>query len=183
MTDILRHSRQDLLIESLETINLLLSSKNLSHSTLTILFHLCLQSSLTIALRNGNNIMTWKENQRKKWLEGFEKGNSKSLFPQLDKFLSLYKSLFGKNEDTDDYKMAERLHSLRNKFVHINFDTHSTQVSMLWECYSFSTRKMLECVESSKGIFFYEQGEKSQFDSLIASIDESLTNLTIEVDS
>jgi|GEM_PF-1582281 len=138
-----------------------------------ISIHNALQCYLSIALRGGSGIDTWKKPHAKKWLKAY--GDSRASeglkdLPsvQLDYFMELYDKLFVNKPDTQR-ELINWLNETRNEFIHFNSDSYSVYEPSMLAAFEQALEDIKTTPSLSKGIFFYNDEQHARF---TASCDE-----------
>ena len=127
MKDYVNFDRQDIgqtsLVEATSCLSRIHGNKHLWKYAI-ISIHNALQCYLSVALRGGSGINTWKKPHAKKWLKAYDESiDSQGLkeLPnvQLDYFMELYDKLFTGKPD-EQRSLIYWLNETRNKFIHFN---------------------------------------------------------------
>ena len=143
-----------------------------------ISIHNALQCYLSIALRDGSGIDTWKKQHAKKWLKAYDSSiDSEGLVNlpdvQLDYFMELYDKLFTNKPDTQR-SLIEWLNDTRNNFIHFNSDSYSVYVPSIFEALEQALKDIKVTPSLSKCVFFYNNEQETKFHS---SCDELISLL------
>ena len=132
-----------------------------------ISIHNALQCYLSIALREGSGINTWKVPQAKKWLNSYNEciasqGLKDLPNVQLDYFMELYDKLFTSGA-TNQRDLIKWLNDTRNEFIHFNSDSYSVHEPSLLAAFEKYLQVIQETPGLSKGIFFYKEKQQARF--------------------
>lgn len=130
-----------------------------------ISIHNALQGYMCISLRAGNSFLTWKENHFKKWMKAFENGGE-CQYPQLDFFMELYDKLFTDEENIDRSNISW-LNNNRNNMIHFNNDFLSMDPNSAYICCKEALEAIKLTQSLSKGLFFYEEDQKTSFNKAV----------------
>lgn len=147
-----------------------------------ISIHNALQCYLSIALRGGSGINTWKKLHVKKWLKAYDecvRTEGQKTLPdvQLDYFMELYDKLF-RNKPSEERDLINRLNEIRNEFIHFNSDSFSVgELSMLFS-FKQALKDIQETQNLSNGIFFYNDEQKDAFTSSCIELTYQVEKLT-----
>ena len=170
MEDYINFDRQDIgqasLDEACSCLSRIHNNKHLWKYAI-ISIHNALQSYMSIALRNGSGINTWKKAHAKKWLKAFDESiTSQGLreLPnvQLDYFMELSDKLF--IEKIDEKRLLIKwLNETRNEFIHFNSDSYSVHEPSMIEAFEEALADIQETARLSKGMFFYNDEQQVKF--------------------
>ena len=130
-----------------------------------ISIHNALQAYLCISLAGGNSFKTWKERHLKKWLEAY-RNNQQLPDTQLDYFMGLFDKVFLK-EGIVDRSNIEWLNDARNNLIHLNTDSYSVHIESALLCCKEALCEIAATPGKAIGIFYYEEEQKNQFETLI----------------
>lgn len=179
MRDYLSIDRQDDVLASLNSfIDSLgsLARSELSWKYAIVSIHSALQGCMCIALRNGNSFQTWKDRQFKKWYEAYNSGKEgldMPNTPQLDYFMELFDKCFTRTDVVDREKI-NWLNETRNNLVHFNTDSYAIRLDSITESCLEALNAISKTPAVSQGIFFYEEDQKSIFESRLAEANRLL---------
>lgn len=132
-----------------------------------ISIHNALQCYLSIALRGGSGINTWKKPHAIKWLKAYDEsiasqGLKELPNVQLDYFMELYDKLFIGKPD-EQRSLINWLNVTRNEFIHFNSDSYSAHEPSMLAAFEQALTDIQETPEQSKGIFFYTVEQQVSF--------------------
>lgn len=134
-----------------------------------ISIHNALQCYLSIALRGGSGIDTWKRSYAKKWLKAYDecvRTEELKALPdvQLDYFMELYDKLF-KSKPSEERDLINWLNETRNEFIHFNSDSFAVDELSMLAAFEQALEDIQETQNLSNGIFFYNDEQKDAFTS------------------
>ena len=132
-----------------------------------ISIHNALQCYLSIALRGGSGIDTWKKSHAKKWLKAYDecvRTEELKALPdvQLDYFMELYDKLF-KSKPSEERDLINWLNETRNEFIHFNSDSFAVDELSMLAAFKQALEDIQETQNLSNGIFFYNDEQKDAF--------------------
>jgi hypothetical protein len=140
-----------------------------------IAVHNALQTYICIALRQGNSFNHWKKRDLEEWLKNYDDDQELSL-PDLDNFLNLYKRLFDAS-DSRVYDQIRWLNEKRNTLIHFNIDSLSFTAEEGLNACSVAFQKIIESVSMAKGIVFYTDAQKMEFETITNNIRQALKQI------
>lgn len=170
MDDYINFDRQDIgqasLVEAYSCLSRIHGNKHIWKYAI-ISIHNALQCYLSIALRDGSGINTWKKSYAKKWLKVYDEcivSEGLKDFPkvQLDFFIELYDKLF-KDKSNAQKKLIIFLNETRNEFIHFNSDSYSVHEPSMLGAFEQALKDIQEIPCLSKGVFFYNDEQKDKF--------------------
>lgn len=138
-----------------------------------ISIHNALQAYVCIALRQGNSFNHWKKRDLEQWLQKY-KDEDELFLPDLDRFLHLYKRLFGASDSTT-FDKIRWLNDTRNTLIHFNIDGLSFAAETALDCCTVAFHKVIESIGLAKGIVFYEDSQEQEFLALKNEIESELS--------
>lgn len=132
-----------------------------------ISIHTALQCYLSIALRGGSGINTWKKQHAKKWLKAYDEsiaseGLKELPNAQLDYFMELYDKLF-KGKPDEERSSINWLNDTRNELIHFNTDSYSVHEPSMLAAIEQALKDIIETPELSNGKFFYNEDQEAKF--------------------
>ncbi|MDO8774195.1 MAG: hypothetical protein Q7K57_36880 [Burkholderiaceae bacterium] len=184
MENYVNFDRQDIgqtsLAEALSCLSRIHGNKHLWKYAI-ISIHNALQCYLSIALRGGSGIDTWKKSHAKKWLKAYdecvEKEGLKALPDvQLDYFMELYDKLFT-NKPSEERGLINWLNETRNEFIHFNSDSFAVDELSMLAAFTQALEDIQETQNLSNGIFFYNDEQKDAFTSSFNELTYQLEKL------
>lgn len=170
MEDNINFDRHDIgqvsLVEASECINRIHNNKHFWKYAI-ISIHNALQCYLSIALRDGSGIDTWKDSHSKKWLKAYDEclineGIKDLPNVQLDNFMNLYDKLLTE-KSAEKRELINWLNDTRNAFIHFNNDLYSVHESDMMAAFKLALETIQEIPSLSKGIFFYNEKQQENF--------------------
>ena len=170
MKDYVNFDRQDIgqtsLAEATSCLSRIHGNKHLWKYAI-ISIHNALQCYLSVALRDGSGINTWKKPHAEKWLKAYDESiDSQGLkeLPnvQLDYFMELYDKLFTGKPDVQR-SLIYWLNETRNEFIHFNSDSYSVHEPSLLTAFEQALSDIKKTPSLSKGIFFYNDEQQAEF--------------------
>ena len=140
-----------------------------------------MQCYLSIALRGGSGINTWKKQHAKKWLKAYDgsiasQGIKELPNVQLDYFMELYDKLFIGKPD-EKRSLINWLNQTRNEFIHFNSDSYSVHEPSMFAAFEQALKDINEAPELSNGIFFYNDEQEAKFTGSCAELTRLLEKL------
>lgn len=164
MEDYINFDRQDIgqasLDEAYSCLSRIHENKHLWKYVI-ISIHNALQCYLSIALRGGSGIATWKKSHAKKWLKAYE-ANEDLPDVQLDYFMELYDKIFI-NKPADKRELVKWLNETRNEFIHFNSDSFSVHGPSMLSAFEQALEDIQSTPSLSKGIVFYNDEQETRF--------------------
>ncbi len=138
-----------------------------------ISMHNALQGFICISIRNGNSLLTLKKHHMKKWLEAHYQDKD---YPetQLDFFMELFDKCFSA-ESAIDRDSIEWLNNTRNLFIHFNSDSFSICHRSAHNCTKEALKAIVLTQSLATGIFFYEESQSKEFESLCSKAEVLLS--------
>ncbi len=122
-----------------------------------ISIHNALQGLVTLALRDSDISITWKNSYAKKWSEqelpkilASEGLYSPDNFPQLDFFMALYDKYFSTHSHSINRDLINDLNNHRNTFIHFNTDTLSIEKQYIINSCKEAVRAMTYIIDNEK---------------------------------
>lgn len=174
-------SRQDIgqvaLDEASSCLTRLPSNKHLWKYAV-IAIHNALQCYLSIALRGGSGIDTWKKADAKKWSTAYRE-NAALPDVQLDYFMDLYDKLFT-GKPTENRNLIKFLNATRNEFIHFNSDSYSVDEPSIIDAVTQAIEDIQITPRLSKGIFFYDNEQQMRFDSACNALSLQIKGLGVQ---
>lgn len=170
MENYVNFDRQDIgqasLAEAISCLSRIHNNKHLWKYAI-ISIHNALQCYLSIALRGGSGINTWKKPHAKKWLKAYDEsiasqGLKELPNVQLDYFMELYDKLFVGKID-EQRSLINWLNETRNEFIHFNSDSYSVYEPSMIAAFEQALTDIQEAPGLSKGIFFYNDEQQAKF--------------------
>lgn len=141
----------------------------------TIAIHNALQCYLSIALRGGSGIDTWKTSHAKKWLKAHE-ANEELPEVQLDYFMELYNKVFIIKPE-EQRILINFLNNVRNEFIHFNTDSFSVHEPSLLSAFEQAVKDIGLTPDNSRGIFFYDCMQQNRFETTCESLSFQITRI------
>jgi hypothetical protein len=140
-----------------------------------ISIHNALQCYLSIALRGGSGIATWKKPHAQKWLKAYE-ANEELPNVQLDYFMELYDRLFTK-KTAGKRGLIKFLNETRNEFIHFNSDSYSVHEPSMLAAFGQALEDIQTTPSLSEGIVFFNEEQQTSFNASCKELNGLLEKL------
>lgn len=140
-----------------------------------ISIHNALQAYVCIALQEGNSFNLWKKKDLKEWLKKYEDNDELSI-PDLDRFLNLYKRLFGASNSTS-LKKIEWLNVTRNALIHFNIDLLAFPAEKALNYCTEAFHKVIEAFRVGKEKKCYDDRQQGEFAEVQKEIESELLHV------